>query len=91
VTIKQLGNQRRRVLRPNSTPPFENASFFTNIVESISIILIPMACVRMFGRITGRMAACGGCLCRHAALLTVKVAVPIISKVRPPLLLPGYQ
>jgi len=61
VAIKQLGTNGGGFFGPNSTHPFENATFFTNIVQSISIILIPMACVWMFGRITGRM--------RHAVVV----------------------
>src|SRR5262249_33844415 len=42
VAIKQL--------RTNSCPPFENPTSWTNVVECVSIILIPMACLVMFGR-----------------------------------------
>lgn len=75
VTIKQLGTNGGGFFGPNSTHPFENASFFTNIVESISIILIPMACVWMFGRITARMRHAVVVFAVMAALLTVKVGL----------------
>jgi K+-transporting ATPase ATPase A chain len=61
VAIKQLGTNGGGFFGPNSTHPFENPSFFTNAVECMSIPLIPMAAVWMFGRITGRM--------RHAAVI----------------------
>lgn len=61
VAIKQLGTNGGGFFGPNSSHPFENPSFFTNVIETISILLIPMACVWMFGRITGRM--------RHAAVI----------------------
>jgi K+-transporting ATPase ATPase A chain len=67
VAIKQLGTNGGGFFGPNSAHPFENPSFFTNIVESISILLIPMAAVWMFGRITGRM--------RHAAIVFTVMAV----------------
>ncbi|MBE2180256.1 MAG: potassium-transporting ATPase subunit A [Chthoniobacterales bacterium] len=54
VAIKQLGTNGGGFYGPNSTHPFENPGFFTNIVSMIAILLIPMACVWMFGRITGR-------------------------------------
>ena len=73
VAIKQLGTNGGGFFGPNSTHPFENATYFTNIVESISIILIPMACVWMFGRITGRMRHAVVVFCVMAALLTVKI------------------
>ncbi len=53
--IKQLGTNGGGWFGPNSAHPFENPSFFTNMVACISIVLIPMAAVWMFGRITGRM------------------------------------
>lgn len=55
VAIKQLGTNGGGFFGPNSAHPFENPSFFTNIIECVSIVLIPMACVWMFGRITGRI------------------------------------
>jgi len=75
VAIKQLGTNGGGFFGPNSTHPFENATFFTNIVESISILLIPMACVWMFGRITGRMRHAMVVFAVMAALLTVKIGL----------------
>jgi K+-transporting ATPase ATPase A chain len=73
VTIKQLGTNGGGFFGPNSTHPFENATFFTNIVESIFIIIIPMASVWMFGRITTRM--------RHAAVIFAVMGALLIAKV----------
>ena len=73
VTIKQLGTNGGGFFGPNSTHPFENATFFTNIVECVFIILIPMASVWMFGRITGRM--------RHAAVVFAVMAALLVTKV----------
>jgi len=61
VAIKQLGTNGGGYFGPNSTHPFENPNFWTNIASCIAIILIPMASVWMFGRITARM--------RHAAVI----------------------
>jgi K+-transporting ATPase ATPase A chain len=61
LTIKQLGTNGGGFFGPNSTHPFENPNFWTNALSMISIILIPMASVWMFGRIVGRM--------RHAAVV----------------------
>jgi K+-transporting ATPase ATPase A chain len=55
VAIKQLGTNGGGFFGPNSTHPFENPTFFTNAVSMIALILLPMACVWMFGRITARM------------------------------------
>jgi K+-transporting ATPase ATPase A chain len=73
VAIKQLGTNGGGFFGPNSAHPFENPTFFTNIVECISIVLIPMASVWMFGRITGRI--------RHAAVIFAAMAVILISTV----------
>lgn len=53
VAIKQLGTNGGGYFGPNSTHPFENPNFVSNIIENASIILIPMAAVWMFGRIVG--------------------------------------
>jgi K+-transporting ATPase ATPase A chain len=61
ASIKQLGTNGGGFFGPNSTHPFENPTFASNVVESIAILLIPMASVWMFGRVAGRL--------RHAAVL----------------------
>ena len=49
VAIKQLGTNGGGYFGPNSTHPFENPSYITNISENIAILLIPMALVFAFG------------------------------------------
>ncbi len=71
VAIKQIGTNGGGFFGPNSTHPFENPTFFTNIVECVSILLIPMACVWMFGRITNRM--------RHAGVIFVVMTAVLVS------------
>lgn len=53
VAIKQIGTNGGGYFGPNSTHPFENPNFISNIIENASILLIPMAAVWMFGRIVG--------------------------------------
>src|SRR5262249_13798207 len=45
----------------NSCHPFENPTAWTNVVENVCIILIPMACLVMFGRMIRNM--------RHAVVI----------------------
>lgn len=71
VAIKQLGTNGGGFFGPNSTHPFESATFFTNLIECVSIVLIPMASVWMFGRITGRI--------RHAAVIFAVMAIILVS------------
>ncbi len=61
VAIKQLGTNGGGFFGPNSTHPLENPTFWSNVLQTVSIIIIPMGCVWMFGRILGRM--------KHAAVL----------------------
>ena len=55
VAIKQLGTNGGGFFGPNSTHPLENPSFWTNMIQMVSIILIPMGCVWMFARIIRRI------------------------------------
>lgn len=73
--IKQLGTNGGGFFGANSTHPFENPTYVTNIVESLGIILIPMACVWMFGRITGQMRHAAVLFTVMATLLTVKIGL----------------
>ncbi len=49
VSIKQLGTNGGGYFGPNSTHPFENPSYITNIAENVAILLIPIALVFAFG------------------------------------------
>ena len=61
LTIKQLGTNGGGFFGPNSTHPLENPTFWTNALSMVSIIIIPMASVWMFGRVIGRL--------RHAMVI----------------------
>ena len=50
VAIKQLGTNGGGFFGPNSAHPFENPSPWSNLIEVVSIIIIPMAAIVMFGR-----------------------------------------
>lgn len=73
VSIKQLGTNGGGFFGPNSTHPLENPSFWTNILEMFAIIIIPMACVWMFGRIIGRMRHAGVIFAVMLAFIAVKI------------------
>ena len=49
VPIKQLGTNGGGYFGVNSSHPLENPNYFTNMVECISILIIPMAMALAFG------------------------------------------
>jgi K+-transporting ATPase ATPase A chain len=53
IAIKQLGTNGGGFYNSNSAVPFESASTFTNLLEMLAILLIPVAQVFMFGRMVG--------------------------------------
>ncbi len=54
IAIKQLGTNGGGYYGPNSANPMENPNYFTNIVENLSIILIPIAMVFALGYVLKR-------------------------------------
>lgn len=54
ISIKQLGTNGGGFYGPNSTNPMENPNYFTNIVETVFIFLIPIAMVFAMGYILKR-------------------------------------
>jgi K+-transporting ATPase ATPase A chain len=54
VAIKQLGTNGGGYFGPNSAHPFENPTPLSNLVETWSILAIPMAMVWALGHIVGR-------------------------------------
>ncbi|MEO8112480.1 MAG: potassium-transporting ATPase subunit KdpA [Ginsengibacter sp.] len=54
IAIKQLGTNGGGYFGVNSTHPFENPNYFTNMVENVCIILIPIAMIFALGYIIKR-------------------------------------
>lgn len=54
IAIKQLGTNGGGYYGPNSAHPLENPNYFTNIVENLSILLIPIALVFALGYVPKR-------------------------------------
>ncbi len=53
IAIKQLGTNGGGFYNSNSAVPFESPNDFTNLLEMLAILLIPVAQVFMFGRMVG--------------------------------------
>jgi K+-transporting ATPase ATPase A chain len=54
IAIKQLGTNGGGYFGPNSTHPFENPTPISNVVETWSILVIPMGMIWLLGLILGR-------------------------------------
>jgi K+-transporting ATPase ATPase A chain len=71
VAIKQLGTNGGGFFNVNSAHPFENATWVSNFVEMLSILLIPAALTATYGRMVGNRRQ-GWAL--YAAMMVVLVA-----------------
>ncbi|MBL8751160.1 MAG: potassium-transporting ATPase subunit A [Planctomycetes bacterium] len=83
LAVKQLGTNGGGFFGPNSTHPFENPNFWTNVVSAIAIVVLPMSCVWMFGRIVGRMRHAAVVFAVMTALLLVKVGCAMAWEAAP--------
>ena len=70
IAIKQLGTNGGGFYNSNSAVPFENPNGFTNLLEMLSILLIPAAQVFMFGRMIGARRQA---LPIYAAMMTMTI------------------
>ena len=77
VAIKQLGTNGGGFFGTNSSHPLENPSYFSNMVECISILLIPMALIWCLGSYMKRrkLAVCIFGVMFLAYLTTLLIAV----------------
>lgn len=73
LAIKQLGTNGGGFFGPNSTHPFENPTFWTNVLATVAILIVPMGSVWMFGRIVRRI--------RHAAVVFAVMLLFLILKI----------
>ncbi len=71
--IKQIGSNGGGYFGPNAAHPFENPGRFSNVVEMLAMLVVPMACVWMFGRMTRRR--------RHATVLFAVMAAFLVAHV----------
>jgi K+-transporting ATPase ATPase A chain len=83
VAIKQLGTNGGGFFGPNSAHPFENPTPWSNILEVVSIILIPMASIVMFGRMIKDSAHAAVVFGVMMTLLLAGVGVAIWAELQP--------
>ncbi len=83
VAVKQLGTNGGGFFGPNSAHPFENPTPWSNLLEVVSIVLIPMASIVMFGlmiRDRKHAAVVYGVM---LALLLCGVAIAVWAELQP--------
>ena len=83
VAIKQLGTNGGGFFGPNSAHPFENPTPWSNILEVIAIILVPMATIVMFGRMIRDRAHAAVVYGVMTALLVTGASIAIWSELHP--------
>lgn len=76
--IKMLGTNGGGFFNANSAHPFENPTPWTNMLQTLLLILIPFAMPRMFGTMVGDQRA-GYALLLTMATLFVLVYIPLTS------------
>lgn len=89
VAIKQLGTNGGGFFGPNSAHPLENPTFLTNALEMFAILIIPMACVWMFGRIIGNLRHAGVIFGVMLVFLVGKMSLAVFTESQPTLALDG--
>ena len=90
VAIKQPGTNGGGFFGPNSAHPFENPTPWTNFCRVVSILVLPMASIVMFGRMLQQHAARGGDLRRDARARSwhgppsIAILAEVRARARPP-------
>ena len=82
VAIKQLGTNGGGFFGPNSAHPYENPTPWSNLLEVVSIILIPMASIVMFGLMIKDRAHAAVIFAVMLTLLVVGAIVAIGSEIQ---------
>jgi potassium-transporting ATPase potassium-binding subunit len=83
VSIKQLGTNGGGFFGPNSAHPYENPTPWSNLLEVVSIIIIPMSSIVMFGRMIKDRAHAVVIFGVMLSLLLVGAAVAIGAELQP--------
>lgn len=83
VATKQLGTNGGGWYGPNSTVPLENPTPIANAIETISIVVIPLAIVFMLGPFTGRRRLTALVFGVMATLSVVSVGAALYSEHQP--------
>jgi K+-transporting ATPase ATPase A chain len=79
-SIKLMSGDGGGFFNANSAHPFENPSPLTNIIEITLMLLVPVACIRMFGRLAGDRRQGWALLAVAGVLFTAWMAVTVAAE-----------
>jgi K+-transporting ATPase ATPase A chain len=82
VAIKQLGTNGGGFFGPNSAHPFENPTPWSNLLEVISILVVPMASMIMFGLMIKDRAHAAVIFSVMMAMLIVGTVTAVVAETR---------
>jgi potassium-transporting ATPase potassium-binding subunit len=78
--IKELGTNGGGFLNANSAHPFENANAFTNFLEMLALMVIPISLTYTFGRMVGDTRQGWAVLAAMAIMLVALMALAVNSE-----------
>jgi K+-transporting ATPase A subunit len=78
--IKLMSGDGGGFFNANSAHPFENPGPLTNVIEITLMLLVPVACIRMFGRLTGDRRQGWALLAVAGVLFTAWMAVTVAAE-----------
>jgi K+-transporting ATPase ATPase A chain len=88
-SIKLISGDGGGFFNANSAHPFENPGPLTNVIEITLMLLVPVACIRMFGRLVGDWRQGWALLAVAGVLLTGWMAITIAAESQPSGLAPA--
>jgi K+-transporting ATPase ATPase A chain len=83
IAIKQLGTNGGGFFNVNSAFPFENATWISNFVEMLSILLIPAALTATYGRMVGNRRQGWAIYAAMMVVLIVGIAIVYTAESNP--------
>jgi K+-transporting ATPase KdpA subunit len=78
--IKLISGDGGGFFNANSAHPFENPGPLTNVIEITLMLLVPVACIRMFGRLVGDRRQGWALLAVAGVLFTAWMAITIAAE-----------
>jgi potassium-transporting ATPase potassium-binding subunit len=83
IAIKQLGSNGGGFFGVNSAHPFENPTPFSNLVEFISILLIPVAIPFVFGRMVRDRSQGRALFAAKTIVFAIGMAIVLLAELGP--------